>query len=74
MRCMGQQALGLPRLYSGFSRATCHPHPAASQPAPICPRPPYPHRCNELQQTVVEVQGQLRLGKSDLGVSCHWCS
>lgn len=27
--------------------------------------------CNEEQQVVVEVQGQLRLGKSDLGVNAR---
>ena len=48
------------------------PTPCRLTTRPLLPPcPPGPRRCNELQQTVVEVQGQLRLGKSDLGVSCH---
>lgn len=37
-------------------------------PHPALP-PPSTHRCNDKQQTVVEVQGQLRIGRSDLGVN-----
>lgn len=37
---------------------------------PAAPPPPR-RRCNDKQQTVVEVQAQLRLGRSDFGVNAR---